>query len=84
MPNQHDILTGSDSLGRAVAGDMDTTCKGYTSNADGAPEQRDARSSRSQRRRQHVVELRARIARLQPAQSGGDRRRGLLYCFAAN
>jgi len=37
MPNQHDILTGSDSTGRAIAGDMDTTCKGYTSNADGAP-----------------------------------------------
>src|SRR5512134_3258662 len=35
MPNQHDILTGSDSLGRAVAGDMDTTCSNYTSNADG-------------------------------------------------
>ena len=35
MPNQHDILTGSDSTGRAVAGEMDTTCKGYTSNADG-------------------------------------------------
>ena len=35
MPNQHDILTGSDSHGRAVAGDMDTTCSNYTSNADG-------------------------------------------------
>ena len=36
MPNQHDILTGSDSHGRAIAGDADTTCKGYTSNAEGA------------------------------------------------
>jgi len=35
MPNQHDILTGSDSHGRAVAGDTDTTCSNYTSNADG-------------------------------------------------
>ena len=35
MPNQHDILTGSDSTGRAVAGDMDTTCTNYTSNGDG-------------------------------------------------
>jgi hypothetical protein len=34
-PNEHDILTGSDSHGRAVAGDMDTTCSNYTSNADG-------------------------------------------------
>jgi hypothetical protein len=35
-PNQHDILTGSDSHGRAVAGTNDTTCNNYTSNADTA------------------------------------------------
>lgn len=35
MPNQHDILTGSDSHGRAIAGEADTTCSNYTSNADG-------------------------------------------------
>ena len=35
MPNQHDVLTGSDSTGRAIAGDMDTTCTNYTSNGDG-------------------------------------------------
>jgi hypothetical protein len=34
-PNQHDILTGSDSHGRAIAGEMDTTCGNYTSSADG-------------------------------------------------
>ena len=34
-PNQHDILTGSDSHGRAIAGEMDTTCGNYTSNGDG-------------------------------------------------
>ena len=33
-PNQHDIITGSDSHGRAVAGTNDTTCNNYTSNAD--------------------------------------------------
>jgi hypothetical protein len=33
-PNQHDILTGSDSHGRAIAGTNDTTCKNYTSNED--------------------------------------------------
>jgi hypothetical protein len=33
-PNQHDILTGSDSHGRARAGDDDTTCTNYTSNQD--------------------------------------------------
>jgi hypothetical protein len=35
-PNQHDILTGSDSHGRAIAGTTDTTCSNYTSNADTA------------------------------------------------
>jgi hypothetical protein len=33
-PNQHDIITGSDSHGRAVAGTNDTTCNNYTSNAE--------------------------------------------------
>ena len=33
-PNQHDILTGSDSHGRAVAGTTDTTCGNWTSNAE--------------------------------------------------
>jgi hypothetical protein len=33
QPNQHDMLTGSDSHGRAVAGTLDTTCSNWTSNA---------------------------------------------------
>ena len=32
-PNTHDILTGSDSFGRAVGGTFDTTCNNWTSNA---------------------------------------------------
>jgi hypothetical protein len=32
-PNQHDILTGSDSYGRARPDGVDTTCSNYTSNA---------------------------------------------------
>jgi hypothetical protein len=32
-PNQHDILTGSDSFGRAMTGTNDTTCSNWTSNA---------------------------------------------------
>jgi len=35
-PNQHDIITGSDSHGRVVAGAADTTCSNYTSNAEPA------------------------------------------------
>jgi hypothetical protein len=34
-PNQHDILTGSQSDGRAFTDAMDHTCSNYTSNADG-------------------------------------------------
>ena len=32
-PNMHDILTGSDSFGRAVAGTADWSCNNWTSNA---------------------------------------------------
>ena len=32
-PNMHDILTGSDSFGRAVGGIFDTSCGNWTSNA---------------------------------------------------
>jgi len=32
-PNVHDILTGSDSFGRAVGGTFDTTCSNWTGNA---------------------------------------------------
>ncbi|MBI4266634.1 MAG: lectin [Acidobacteria bacterium] len=35
MPNQHDILTGSQPDGRAFPAGEDRTCNNYTSNADG-------------------------------------------------
>jgi hypothetical protein len=35
MPNQHDILTGSQPDGRAFTDGMDHTCNNYTSSADG-------------------------------------------------
>ncbi len=35
MPNQHDILTGSQADGRAFAAGMDQTCGNYTLNTDG-------------------------------------------------
>jgi len=34
MPNQHDILTGSDSDGRAFPAGLDTTCNNWTSDTD--------------------------------------------------
>jgi len=35
MPNQHDILTGSQPDGRAFTDGMDHTCNNYTANTDG-------------------------------------------------
>src|ERR1041384_7956569 len=35
MPNQHDVLTGSQADGRAYTDAMDHTCNNYSSNADG-------------------------------------------------
>jgi hypothetical protein len=81
-PNQHDILTGSDSHGRAVAGTNDTTCNNYTSNADtgsvmlghfdrtggGNTSWNSAHASRGCSQPNLVA-------------TGGA---GLLYCFAAN
>ena len=36
MPNQHDILTGSQADGRAIPGDKDMTCGNWTSSGEGA------------------------------------------------
>ena len=84
MPNQHDILTGSDSLGRAIAGDADTTCKGYTSNADGAPNSvmlghhdRDGGGNTSW----NAAHGSRGCSQPNLVATGGA---GLLYCFAAN
>lgn len=38
-PNMHDILTGSDSQGKAYTGAKDTTCSNWTSSADGGSAQ---------------------------------------------
>ena len=36
QPNMHDILTGSDMQGRAIAGSEDSTCSNWTSNGEGS------------------------------------------------
>jgi hypothetical protein len=35
QPNRHDILTGSNSEGRAISGDQDATCGNWTSSKEG-------------------------------------------------
>jgi hypothetical protein len=83
--NQHDILTGSDAEGRAMAGDKDTTCGNWTVGTGGSAMVghhdrlglRDDAPSKSWNashpsRGCSLDELK---------RSGGA---GLLYCFAAN
>jgi hypothetical protein len=84
-PNMHDILTGSDSQGKAYTGSKDTTCSNWTSGADGGSAQvghsdrqglRDDVAAKSWNathpsRGCSMPQLRA---------SGGA---GMFYCFAA-
>ena len=81
-PNVHDILTGSDSFGRAAGGTFDTTCNNWTSNAasgsamvghhdrtgGGNSSWNSAHASRG-------------CGQANLVSTGGA---GLLYCFAAN
>ena len=83
-PNMHDVLTGSDSQGRAFTGSNDTTCKNWTSSGAGS-----AQVGHSDR-----IGLREDVAakswnHSHPSRgcsqdnlksSGGD---GRVYCFAA-
>jgi hypothetical protein len=84
-PNMHDILTGSQPDGTAIAGNVDTTCHNWTSSGEGAamlghsdrtglgesvPDK--SWNSSHQSRGCSVEALKA---------TGGD---GRLYCFAAN
>jgi hypothetical protein len=84
-PNQHDILTGSQPDGTAIAGNVDTTCGNWTKNGEGAAmlghhdrtgldESAPAKSwnSSHQSRGCSIDALKA---------TGGDAR---IYCFAAN
>jgi hypothetical protein len=92
MPNQHDILTGSDSHGRARPVDQgDTTCSNYTSNA--APPPGTARGQGPGVWLGHhdrigggntswnATHKSAGCSQANLVATGGA---GLLYCFAAN
>ena len=84
QPNKHDILTGSDSHGRAFAGKTDTTCGNWTSSSTGSAQV-------GHHDRQGLTELPSAKSwnHSHPSRgcsqenlrsSGGD---GLFYCFAA-
>jgi hypothetical protein len=83
--NQHDILTGSDSTGRALPGDpVGTTCSNWTSEAAGAPNaamlghhDRNGGGNTSW----NAAHLSQGCSQANLVQTGGN---GYFYCFAAN
>jgi hypothetical protein len=82
MPNIHDILTGSDSMGRALPGNPNvTTCGNWTSNAMGnaivGHHDRLGGGSASW----NATHSSAGCSQEALVKTGGA---GLLYCFAAN
>jgi hypothetical protein len=91
MPNTHDMLTGSDSTGRALPGEaMMTTCNNWTSNAPPAAQgqQPTARAMLGHHDRNggnntswNSAHLSAGCSQQALINTGGA---GLFYCFAIN
>lgn len=82
MPNQHDILTGSDSDGRAFPAGVDTTCNNWTSDAATAH----AMLGHADRTgggnvSWNSVHMSRSCGKADLIATGGA---GLLYCFAIN
>jgi hypothetical protein len=81
-PNRHDILTGSNSLGRAILGAANTTtCNNWTSNAEGRAMLGHHDRLGGANTSWNAVHLSGGCSQQQLVQTGGD---GLFYCFAAN
>jgi hypothetical protein len=82
MPNQHDILTGSQPDGRAYTDGMDHTCSNYTANTDGRGSVQLGHHDKQGGGNGSWNSTHASRGCSQPnlVQTGGA---GLLYCFAA-
>jgi hypothetical protein len=88
-PNRHDILTGSQADGTAVAAGEDRTCKNWTSSTQGAAMLghsdriglRDDDASKSWNSSHPSRGPDGGCSQADLKSTGGD---GLLYCFAAN
>jgi hypothetical protein len=82
MPNQHDILTGSQPDGRAFTDGMDHTCGNYSSNADGTGSVQLGHHDRLGGGNASWNSVHASRGCSQPnlVATGGA---GMLYCFAA-
>lgn len=83
-PNRHDILTGSDSQGRAHPTSLDTTCGNWTKNGAGAAQvghsDRKGLQDTAPARSWNMSHLSRGCSQDNLRASGGD---GLFYCFAA-
>jgi hypothetical protein len=81
-PNVHDILTGSNSLGRAILGAANTTtCNNWTSNAEGRAMVGHHDRLGGANASWNAVHLSSGCSQEQLVGTGGA---GLFYCFAAN
>jgi len=81
-PNQHDILTGSDSHGRSMLGAANTTtCNNWTSNAEGRAMLGHHDRLGGANASWNAVHLSSGCSQQNLVQTGGA---GLFYCFAAN
>jgi hypothetical protein len=81
-PNQHDILTGSNSHGRALLGAANTaTCNNWTSNSEGRAMLGHHDRLGGANSSWNAVHLSSGCSQENLVQTGGA---GLFYCFAAN
>ena len=83
MPNQHDVLTGSQPDGRAFTDGMDHTCTNYTSNADGRGSVQLGHHDKTGQGNGSWNSAHGSRGCSQPnlVSTGGN---GYLYCFAVN
>ena len=81
-PNQHDILTGSDSQGRVILGTAaNTTCNNWTSNAAGSAMVGHHDRTGGGNTSWNAVHMSRSCSQADLVATGGA---GLLYCFAAS
>jgi hypothetical protein len=81
MPNQHDILTGSQPDGRAYTDGMDHTCNNYTSNGMGTVQLGHADKQGGNNGSWNSSHPSRGCSQENLVATGGA---GLLYCFAVN
>ena len=83
QPNQHDILTGSDTHGRAFTDGEDHTCSNYTSGADGMGSAQVGHFDRSGggNTSWNSAHPSRGCAQANLVATGGN---GYVYCFASN